>query len=339
MPVSESLSTDRPHRLAAPALFLVLGLVFATWAARIPAIRDGLALNPAELGLALLCGGGGAVFSFPIAAWLVHRRGAKQAAWHAGVALILVLPLLAAAPNMAALMLLMVGLGASQTSFNVAINAVGSGMEKASGRSLLSSLHAWYCVGSLAGALLGSLLAGAGVPAVLHFNAIAALLLLMLFFARRALPDDMQDATRAGSRFLLPKGPLLALGAICFCVAIAEGAITDWSSLYLRDVLSASEGVAPLGYAAFSAVMLGARLAADRAKERHGARRVVVAGAMLASAGIVIVTAALNLATTIIGFGLTGGALLPCFRSCSALRAGAGRPHWQAWRRWDTAAS
>lgn len=299
-------------KAAAPALFLILGIVFATWAARIPAIRDGLQLSAAQLGVVLLCGGIGAVICFPVAAWLAGRFGARSASWYAGLMLAFILPCLAWAPNMAMLMVAMVGLGIAQTSFNVAINAVGSGLEKRTGRSVLSSLHAWYCVGSLAGAVVGSVLAGAGISASVHFGAIALLLWAILWTSYRALPHDQSMEARK-QHFALPRGPLIALGVVCFCVAIAEGAITDWSSIYMRDRLMATEGVAPLAYAAFSAVMLGLRMAADRFKDRYGARRVVAVGALFATLGIAIVVMAWSVMTTIIGFGLAGAGLASVF--------------------------
>jgi predicted MFS family arabinose efflux permease len=278
-----------------------------------PAIRDGLQLNTAELGVVLLCGGAGSVACFPFAAWLVGRFGPRQAAWYTGSALALVLPFLAAAPNMAVLMFAMAVFGASQTSFNVSINAVGSGLEKMLGRSVLSSLHAWYCIGCLIGALLGSLLAGSGVAVTFHFNAVALVLLLILFLSYRTLPNESPDAGDNKNHSMLPNGSLLSLGIICFCVAIAEGAITDWSSIYMRDKLAATEGIAPLAYAAFSAVMLCARLSADSVKDRFGARRVVAGGALLATAGIAIVVMAFSLGTTVIGFGLIGAGLASVF--------------------------
>ncbi|HJV81169.1 MAG TPA: MFS transporter, partial [Noviherbaspirillum sp.] len=113
---------------------------------------------------------------------------------------------------MVSLMMLMVVLGASQTSFNVAINTIGSELEKTTGRSVLSSLHAWYCVGSLASAVLESLLAGAGLAVTMHFSAITLLLLLMLFLSCRVLPNDRPDTAGGKNYFVLPKGPLIALG-------------------------------------------------------------------------------------------------------------------------------
>jgi len=303
----------RRWRAAAPTLFVMLGVVFATWAARIPAIRDALHLSPAQLGLVLLCGGIGAVASFPMAAWLVGNFGPRRGAWYSGLSLLPVLAGLPLAPNIATLMILMVGLGVSQTSFNVAINAVGADVEKAEGRSVMSQLHAWYCVGSLGGALLGSALAGMAISPNLHFGAVAALLSIPLWLSFQGLPLDPPAAAAGKKHFELPRGPLVALGLICFCVAIAEGAITDWSGVYMRDQLHATEGVAPLAFAAFSAVMLGVRLFADRLKDRFGARRVVKLGALLAAAGLVVAVLALDTAITISGFALAGAGLAAVF--------------------------
>jgi predicted MFS family arabinose efflux permease len=306
-------TASRMRQAAAPVLFLILGIVFATWAARIPAIRDALALSPATLSLVLLGCGIGAVASFPLASWLIGKHGARRAAWYCGLALILLLPTLAAAPNMASLMTLMVGFGASQTSFNVCINAVGAKMEVASGRSMMSRLHAWYCVGSFAGAIFGSVMASSGVPAQAHFVIAALIMAALLWASCRALPHVEPDASARKKQFAWPRGPLVALGVICFCVAVAEGTITDWSGVYMRDQLRTSEGMAPMAFAAFSAMMLGARLIADGLKDRFGARRVVSVGALAATVGVALMVAAHNVPTTIGGFALAGGGLAAVF--------------------------
>src|SRR5690606_8439590 len=132
---------------------------------------DGLQLTPAQLGIVLLGGGFGAVASFPLAAGMVARYGARRAAWYAGLALTAVLPCTALAPNMPLLVMAVVVLGAGSGCFDVAINALGTAQEKSAGRSTMSLLHAWFCVGTLSGALLGSLLAGLSITPLVHFLA------------------------------------------------------------------------------------------------------------------------------------------------------------------------
>jgi MFS family permease len=294
-------------------LFILLGVVYATWAARIPSIRDAQQLNAAQLGLVLLGGGIGAVVSFPIAAGLVNHRGARHAAWYAGLALLLVLPCLALAPGIAWLIVGMLGLGAASSCFDVAINALGAEAERAAGRSIMSLLHAWFCVGALAGALLGSAMAGAGVTPLAHFSAISIVLALPLWFAWQSLADDNGEPAPPGKHFVLLHGPLVALGVIGFCGAMAEGSIADWSGIFMKDELAAGDGAAPLAYAAFAALMLIARLVCDRLKDHFGARAVVAAGALMAAAGTFTAVLALNVPLTIAGFALTGAGLAAVF--------------------------
>jgi fucose permease len=301
------------QRAATSILFLLLGMVFATWAARIPAIRDALHLSPAQLGTVLLCGGIGAVLVFPLAAWLVAHYGARRAAWYSGLILLLMLPALAWAPDIVLLMAAMTGLGAAASCFDVAINAAGAAAEKAAGRSIMSQLHAWFCVGTFAGALIGSAMAALRVAPLLHFSLAAALSAIPLWLGYQALTCDRPEPSSGEKRFALPHGPLVALGIIAFCGAMAEGAIADWSGIFMSDQLGAGQGVAPLAFAAFSALMLAARLIGDRLKDRFGARPVLALGALLAAAGISIAVLALNAPMAIAGFALSGAGLAAVF--------------------------
>jgi len=301
----------RSSIFGARAVFFLLGIVFSTWASRIPAIRDALQLNPAELGTVLLSAGAGAMVAFPVASKLVTRRGSSGATWSSGVALACLLGSLPWAPNMLSLMALMVLLGASQVCFNVSINAMGGELESTAGRSILSMLHAWYCVGALCGGLMGSALAGAGWNARAHLDIVAVALLTLLWWSCRRLPSATRREAPAGG-FGLPR-EALGIGLICCCASIAEGAVTDWSSVYMRDQLHSSEGMAPIAFCAFAAFMLAVRLVADRLKDRLGARRIVLLGALAAAAGLSVAVAAPGWACTVAGFALAGAGMAPVF--------------------------
>lgn len=310
------IASSRPTLLrqaALPALFLMLGVIYASWAARIPAIRDALALNPAQLGIVLLSSGIGAVSSFPLVAWLIRKRGGRHSAWLTGLALLASLPLLSLAPGYISLLLAAILYGAASSSFDVAINAIGADAEKAAGRSIMSALHAWFCVGTVSGALTGSVVAGMGLDPLRHFTAIAFLLVLPLYLSYASLERDDLTTHNAERSFAIPHGPAVVLGVICFCGAVAEGSVADWSGIFMKDRLGVSDGIAPLAFAGFAAMMLAARLFGDRLKDSFGARRVICTGAVLAAAGIFIAVPAFNTMTTIFGFAIAGAGMAALF--------------------------
>ncbi len=311
-----SVSTVSPPRLvrvAAPFLFILLGVIYASWAARIPAIRDNLTLDPAQLGFVLLGAGIGAVASFPLAAWLVDRFGGPHAAWYAGLGLLLTLPCLALAPSLWWLITAAFFLGAGSGCFDVAINAIGTEQERIAGRSTMSLLHAWFCVGTLSGALLGAAMAGMGVTVAVHFGLIAVVMLLPLYLCAHRLPPMRAERDPTRKLFAVAHGPLVMLGIIGFCGAVAEGSIADWSGVFMTDRLHVHDGVAPLAFAGFACLMLLARLVCDRFKDRFGARKVVASGALLAAAGLVLALLAFNVPATIAGFALAGAGLAAVF--------------------------
>jgi len=321
MPLNEYASPLRaqpdaagwPQAIANPLNFVMLGVVYASWAARVPAMRDSLHLDAAALSIALLGGGAGAVLSFPLAASLVRRLGARRASCCAGLALLLSLLCIALSPSLPWLTAAVFLFGASTSSFDVAINALGAVTEKAAGRSIMALLHAWFCAGALAGSLLGSLAAGAGLPVLTHFLLLAFPMAALLLVNSRWLPADEPHPSDHAPLYALPHGPLAVLGIIGFCGAMAEGSIADWSGVYLKDILAASDGVAPLAFAGFTGMMLCARLVCDRLKDNHGARRVVAAGALLAMAGLGIAAMAPGLVLTLGGFAMAGAGLAAVF--------------------------
>ena len=301
------------RKFAIPLFFLLLGIVFATWAARIPAIRDHLQLDAATLALVLLCGGIGAVGSFPLAAWITGHYGARHSTLYAGLALLVSLPLLGLAPGLASLMLICTLYGAASSCFDVAINALGAQAERDAGRPIMSMLHGWFCVGTFSGALIASAVAGLGIAPVWHFLLVAALFLYPLYAAYVALPDDRPEHDPQRKLFAVPHGHLVVLGVIAFCGAIVEGSVADWSGIYMKDHIGASDGSTPLAYAAFAGMMLIMRMVGDSLKARYDARRVVWIGTLVASAGIALAVVAPGMAVAILGFAIAGTGVAAVF--------------------------
>ncbi|MET3432771.1 MFS family permease [Herbaspirillum seropedicae] len=301
------------RKIAIPFLFLLLGVVFSTWAARIPAIRDQLQLDAATLALVLLCGGIGAVGSFPLAAWITGHFGARHSSLYAGLVLLLSLPLLALAPGLWTLMAVCTLYGAASSCFDVAINALGAQAEREAGRPIMSMLHGWFCVGTFSGALIASAVAGLGVAPLWHFLLAAALLAWPLYASCQALPDDRPQYDPQRQLFALPHGHLVVLGVIAFCGAIVEGSVADWSGIYMKDHIGASDGATPLAYAAFAGMMLVMRMVGDGLKARYDARRVVSIGTLVATGGMALAVTAQGMTPAILGFAIAGAGVAAVF--------------------------
>src|SRR6266540_2988074 len=154
------------------------------------------------------------------------------------------LPLPALAGSLPALLGALALLGIASGSLDVSMNAQAVVIEQRYGRPLLAGLHGLWSLGSLGGALLGGLAAAAGIVPRVHLLAVAAVLLAGGLYATRRLLPGGADRDQATPRFVRPTRTLALLGAIAFCGLLSEGAAYDWSSVYLRDSLGASEGLA-----------------------------------------------------------------------------------------------
>ena len=295
----------RLQRYALPGLFGWFGMIMGSWVGRIPALRDGVQVSHSALSMVLLMGGLGAVLSFPVSARLMARFGGRISMLIAGLALLLVLLAIGAAPTVPLLMAAVLMLGITASTFDVGMNAVAAHQEKSRGQSMMATLHACACAGGLAGVALSSMMAGLQVKPLLHYAMLALPFALLLAFGTTLLPADGGERI-AKKSFVLPRGGLALLGSLGFLGAIAEGSIADWAGIFMKDHFGVSDGFAPLSLLAFSTMMLLSRLVGDRLKARHGAKRLVSGGALLAAAGLFIATSAAGPLMALVGFAIAG---------------------------------
>ncbi|MGH2763649.1 MAG: MFS transporter, partial [Thermoleophilaceae bacterium] len=257
------------HRLAVTAIFFLNGAAFASWYARLSAIQDDLGLGPGLVGLALLGAPLGLLVAQPAVGGVIARRGSRPLLLLAPlIMLTVVLP--AVAVSFATLLLAVVVVGAANGALDIAMNAQGVAVERATRTRLFTSLHAAFSFGALAGAAGAGALASTGLDPLPHLAIVAVLAALVAAALRPALLRDEGSADAAAARFARPTRRLAALGTIAFCALLAEGAVFDWSSIYLAEQADAGAGLAPLGLAAFSLTMGVGRLAGDALAERLG---------------------------------------------------------------------
>ncbi|MFF3003800.1 MFS transporter [Kitasatospora sp. NPDC057940] len=319
----------RRSQLAIAALFFLLGFQYATWVSRIPALKTRLDLGEAQIGLLLMTCGVGAAVSFPLVAVLMRRFGSRLLSVLSALALGVVLVALSVVPNYPLTLLVLFCDGVAVGCLNVAMNAQGAALEARYARTTMSRLHATFSAGSLLAALLASgVTAFTGTLAV-HFGIAAALLAVLVVAARPGLlTDDAPAAAQDGTdqeqasaakkdrrRFALPAAATLWMGLAMVFGTVTEGAMNDWSALYLKDVVNAGAGLAPLGIAVVSVMMVLARIFADGWRTRFGDGRIVRTGSLLAGAGLALALLVGGVVPTLIGFACVGlgvAAVTPC---------------------------
>ena len=303
----------RRERVAVTAVFFVNGALFSSLFARLPAIKADLGLGDGALGAILLLGAVGLLAAQLIAGGAIERAGAARAMRASApvYAAAVVLATLAPAPVWLALAFLAVG--ASNGVLDVAMNAEGAAVERRLGRPAMSSFHAAFSFGALAGAGLGALAAAAGLTPVANLAPVAAAGVCVALAAIARLSFAAPAAPGSGPLVALPPRALAALGALAFCVLLAEGSVADWSAIYLRETLGSSQAAAAAGLAIFSLTMGIGRLAGDRLVAAFGPRPVATAGLALSVAGMAGVVAADAPAPAIGGFALVGIGLSTVF--------------------------
>ncbi|WP_131741115.1 MFS transporter, partial [Actinomadura roseirufa] len=292
----------RRARVAVTVVFTAHGMVCAAWVARIPQIKEHLGLSAGAMGLAMLGAPVGVMVAVRFAGRAVGRWGSRAVTLAAGVGAALSLVPLGLAWNLGSLVCALALLGAGIGLMDVSMNAQGVAVERGYGRPLMSGMHGAYSVGNLLAALAGSAAAHAHLPVALHLTVAAAVLVTLVAVGCRDLLDrsiDVVPEPAAAGAAVMGSGPgvdgagrpagrwpLVLLGVIGLCSFVGEGAMADWSAIYLREDLGTGPGVAGLGYAGCAVAMTGARLFGDRIVARLGPVRVLRAGALVAAAGL-----------------------------------------------------
>ena len=228
----------RAARWAVAAMFLVNGALLANWVARIPAVQQRLGLSAGALGIALLGMAIGALAAFPVTGLLIAHYGSRRVTTGAALVYCAAVPLPGLAPNLPLLMVALIALGAGNGAMDVAMNAQGVAVEARYGRPIMSSSHGLWSVGGFAGALVGGAAAGAGIAPFPHLLGAAAVLVIAALVAAHWLLPVVADAHSGAPAFARPTRALLGLGAVAFCSALGEGAMADWSAVYLHTSLA-----------------------------------------------------------------------------------------------------
>jgi MFS family permease len=303
----------RSARWAVSAIFFLTGAGTANWAVRIPALQERLGLSPGRLGLALLGVSAGAIASMPIAGRLVARHGSRPVTRLAAIAFAVALSLPALAPSFALFTAALAVLGLANGMLDVSMNAQAVSVQRHYRQPIISRIHALYSFGGLAGAAIGGRMASHGVGPVSHLATVALVLAVAGLGAGSGLLPAASDAAPEQSPTARLTRSLVALALVAFCVLFGEGAMANWSAVYLRDAVGAGPGLAAAGFAAFSLTMAAGRAVGDALTTRLGAARLTRVGGALATLGATLAIVVPRPWAVIVGFGAMGAGLSSVF--------------------------
>ena len=293
----ESPVAARAGARATYAAFTANGFAFATWASRIPQVRDRLELSASELGLLLLAIAAGSLVALPLAGIIIARLGSRPTVTAMAVVNGLSLTLLAVG-HLYGLLPVVIGLfafGFATGAWDVAMNVQGALVERRLGRAIMPRFHAGFSIGTVAAALLGAGLVALDVSVTVHLAVVAGLVVAVVPLAVRGfLPDaESAEATaetsgtqRTMAAWREPRTLLVGLFVLAF--AFAEGTGNDWATIAFIDGYGTSAAVGTLGFAAFLGAMTVGRWFGPGLLDRHGRVPVVRGLAVVSLVGVVL---------------------------------------------------
>ncbi len=297
-------------RLAVFCLYFCSGICFSSWASRIPDIKIALGLGDAAWGTILLMIPIGQICGMTISGLLISKVGSRRIYPIALTGYVLALLAIGISSTEYALILSLIVFGFFGNFCNISLNTQAVTLENAYNRPIMASFHGGWSLAGLTGASVGLLMASLHVPPIYHFCIVGALVIVTLLINKPYLQDDLKrekdPADVANKKRNKPETFLFLLGIVAFCGMAAEGAMSDWSGLFLIDVVGTEKHLAPIGLAAYMITMASGRFMIDKATQRWGRQRVLQAGGVLIATGLFTAVAFPYFITTIIGFMIIG---------------------------------
>jgi fucose permease len=309
---TESRDSPLTARNAVALVFALNGFCFATLASRVPDLREALGLSNGALGALLLSIAVGSMLGMPVSGHLIERWGAGAVVRFGALMDLAGLAVtgFSAGGDLvvgAALGLFAYGLGTG--TWDVAMNVDGAAVERKLGRSIMPRFHAGWSLGTFTGAGVGAVAAGLGVPLAAHYTVVPAVAIGVTVLASRRLlpagePAEHEDRSDTGSAWLEPR--TLAIGLMVLAFTLAEGAANDWLALSLIDGYDARHWVGVSGFALFVASMTLGRLGGPVVLDRFGRAPAMLASALAATVGVLLVVWTGVAALAVVGILLWG---------------------------------
>ncbi len=295
-----------PARAAVSATFFGNGFGIGIWAAQLPRFKAALGLSDGQLSIGLLAFSIGAVLLMPIIGWVITHVGSRLATVVAALCFTIGMLLIGLAPSLGLFVAASFLTGAFNGSLDISMNTNATVVEKAWGQAIMSSFHAFFSLGGLVGA------AASGVLISLNLSIFSTMLVSCIFMgllflgAAFGMMVETDKMANEGHGFALPRGPVVIVAVLAMFCFIVEGAMVDWTAIYLETVAGVELQQAFIGFAAFSLTMTICRFLGDAVVRRLGRARTMRLGGLLAAAGLLLATALPHPVPATIGFALIG---------------------------------
>lgn len=308
--VSEESVPDKHRiRIAVTLFYFSMGLIFASWASRIPDIKTKLHLNDAMFGTIL--------FAMPVAQFLmmtfsgklVTRFGSRRMVLFALPLYSLCLINIGFVNEGWQLAIALFSFGLAGNLCNISINTQGVSAEKIFHRPIMASFHGGWSIAGFTGALIGLAMINLKIMPAWHFITVIVIVWSTILLNHNYLIKGKQSGNADASRrkfFNKPDMELVQLGIIGFCSMASEGAMFDWSGIYFKDVVKAPSSLVILGYTSFMIMMASGRFLADYVISRIGRKKLLQVCGLMVSTGLYTAVAFPYLISSTIGFMLVG---------------------------------
>ncbi len=312
MPAESTIALAKPaarpgraQQMSTRIIFLLSGFAMSAWAPLVPFVKTRLDISDGTLGLLLLCLGAGSTFSMPLTGMLTGKLGCKAVIILALVLICIDLPLLTLMDTTAGMALALLLFGVAMGMVDVAMNVHAVVVEKASGRAMMSGFHGFFSIGCILGALAVSGLLSLSFTPFIASLVVIAVTLITLFAVSKHLWQDTRSK-QGDPMLVLPRGWVIFLGLLCFVMFMTEGAMLDWSALFLTSERAFSPHHAGMGYTLFAVAMTIGRLSGDKVVNYFGRFKVLFFGSLLACAGLLLSVAVDSLYAVAVGFVMVG---------------------------------
>lgn len=296
-----------PPRIAVKLIFFINGFVHANLASRFPRIQELFSIDNGTLGIVLLSSSIGALLAMPFTGWLIIRNGSRRITIAAVFLYCIFVPLIPLMPGIAGLAIIFFIMGLTAGMLDVSMNSQAVMVEQQHTKPIMTSFHALFSIGMVAGAGCGALFVKLQTSLFIHLSIVIGLSLIGALWARyHLIHDKPAEKVSEGPAFRLPNASMISIGVIAFCCMLGEGAMADWSTNYMEKIAGASKALAPIGLSSFALAMTIGRFFGDSVRAKLGDRKLLVYLGLISSSGLIITLLFVHPLVVITGLFITG---------------------------------